>query len=1002
MTTYPSGFLDADFAGNARRPNLLLKINGVATLYSIGTTYEVDLPRFGDAISFGDVGLLYGVPSSIVASKPYIMSDSALTIGQRVEPEQGRGNTGDITVVLIDKDQEITNLVSPGKVVPDILARECALWYGFQDGDYPEEYFILFRGYITNVVAQAGKIRLTISDATQKKRQATNQAFKSDLLLPMTASDLFVSPSSTGQLTSNYPVTNINGVFDPLIGLYMKIGDEYALMEPSVVANYQAKQLNSIKLLSRGQLGTTAVSHSPLAFNFAGQYLDMRLNGTTFSAIFVGPSDYNLAPVLDPLSMIYILEANMNTAWAGVGGNPAYSFSIRYWTQSTAWSPSGTFTYDFSGNKPNQWKYIIEAKTTDPVLYPISDFRLLFATGPNAASNISAFLGFTGADHVGNYQYESDYYTSLESVAVEQSILLAGHPMDIALTVMLSGTKYTDQLCSGVGTADGITANSYAILLPAGVDAKRDYGLTAGLGSSAEVTKLGDQVTISGSVIPGNNVACIITAIQSGPDNANQVLIVQPAVGTLTLDTSTAIRLAFRSKYDRLPIGFGLKIPMALVDVEQHELLRSVYMTGTGYQLSVNLTAQTVGKEFIESQCYLPFGCYGVTKLGRLSVSITRPPLPGTTIVELNSGNITNPQNITVTRGLNNRRFFNQIQYQYDKGSDGKYYAVYRALDTASLSTFDIQNILPINSDGIQTVVNGVATGSPAVIANVANRLLQRYGSVATEIRLTTTLQVGSIIEAGDIVQIVDDGTLGISNFATGQRDLGSALYEVIDRTLDVKAGSCSLTVLSNVGFLASDRFGTVSPSSLVQLAGSTASKLYLKTSYGSTGVEASKWANYAGMGVVVHDYGWTRQASTVVLGIDPTNANVVLISPALPWVPSENDIVDLVPYDQTSPSANAYSKLLHAFQDPTVAVATAPAAGVVTVGAGDVSKFFVGASIVFFNSTYSSVSAEATVTSIVGTQINYSGAAGWTGALTNKIGLIGFAGDSGAAYRLF
>ena len=160
-------------------------------------------------------------------------------------------------------------------------------------------------------------------------------------------------------------------------------------------------------------------------------------------------------------------------------------------------------------------------------------------------------------------------------------------------------------------------------------------------------------------------------------------------------------------------------------------------------------------------------------------------------IVDTNKTNILNPQNITVTRGLNNRRFFNQVQYQYDQADDGTYYSIYRAIDTTSLNNIGTQSILPVDSQGVQTNINGVATGTPALIQTIANTFLTRFSEVALEIKLTTNMVVGAQIEAGDIVKLVDDGSLGITNFQTGTRNLGTNLYEVIDRNLDLKSGVC-------------------------------------------------------------------------------------------------------------------------------------------------------------------------------------------------------------------
>lgn len=975
MADYPSNFISENY--RASKPlNVVFEINGLSELYSLSTTISSGSQTF----------------------RPYLSDTSNFTISQRVEPEQGKGNTGDITIVLVDKYQTGSRLVSPGITLDEILGKECRLWLGYQDADFLTDYFVIFQGYITNVVTQAGMIRLAISDATQKKRQGTFFAFKAYQWLPQVAGQLNISLSATANLPEG--VLNLNGVYDPLVALYLKVADEYMLLSPTWDTIYDSNY-RRVQLLARGQRGTADVSHNPITVTgnspATNRYLDCICDGVTFSAA-VPNGDYYIADpsTVDAQNFCYKLQSAMQAAYSAAGGSTS--------TFSVAVNIGGTYYFD--GAQPNKYKFVITAAGG-------SGFQLRFLSGANHGNNLQEILGFADLNYSGGQSYISPNWVDTGSSDASAAVAISGHPMDVALSVMLSGFNgpfITDQLALGVGTTDGVTANGYAITLPAGIDAVRDYGLTSGLAAYSEVTKLGDQVTISGSATPANNQSCIITAIAAGPNNDNQVLYVQPLSGTLTLDTSSGVRLAFRSKYDRLPTGYGLKIPPKFVDVAAHEYIRDVYMSDSGYQIFPLIQNQQVGKEFIESQCYLPFGCYGVTKLGQLSVVITRPPIAQGDPVQLDKTNILNPQSITVTRGLNNRRFFNLIQYQYDKTDAGKYLSVYRAIDTDSLNTIGQTTILPINSDGLQTSVNGTLTGSPDIVESVATRLLARYGGVAFEIKLQVNLEAGALIEAGDIVKVVDNGTLGVTNFDTGDRNLGTNLFEVIDRSMDIKSGVVSLTLLSNVGYLSSDRFGGVAPSTQLAdylSAPNTSSDFAMFPSFGSVfgPNEYLKWVDYIGQEVVVSAPDWSYSGTSTLVGYSvPDTSNPygrVQVSPALAFVPAATDIMNLAPYStSTIPQVNEYSKSVHAYLDPSVSITAGTSEAVFTVGLGDVSKFLVGAILYVHDTDYTNRSPNVEVLSVdAGTGvITVSSSLGFTPSAGMLAELIGFA-DHGAGY---
>ena len=259
--------------------------------------------------------------------------------------------------------------------------------------------------------------------------------------------------------------------------------------------------------------------------------------------------------------------------------------------------------------------------------------------------------------------------------------------------------------------------------------------------------------------------------------------------------------------------------------------------------------------------------------------------------------------------------------------------------------------------------------------------------------------KIASLVEVGDVVLVEDNGKLQITNFDTGVRNLGVGVFEVVSRTLDFKAGNAMLGLVSGVGYNLTDRYGTWSPSSVVTTG--TTTTLEVGPSFGAIfdADEGTKWENFIGLNLRVHDYAWTKQATVTLLGIDPTNANRLLVS-TLPFSPVAGDIVDIAEYptDIDPETAKAY-KLLHFFFDPYATVVTGISSTQFTVSPGDASKFQVGFPVRVHNASYSSLSPEVKVSDVTGTTITVDSSLGFTPSGGMQADLLGFP-DGAGPYR--
>lgn len=830
-------------AGNALQTKQIVVVVSITGLDDVFISTQMSNgsgATYGDGSTYGMFGLYYGNTFSSVFDAGGAVRDilsverSSMTISQKVEPEQGRASVSQFSLSFIDKDTFMTQLISPGIIIPEIMGAEVFVRLGYAGLFYPSDYLTVFRGYVSGVTSNAGMVTLQLSDPNLKRRQ---QIFNSNTTL--LTGNLIV------EATSTVPVTSTTGLYATVQGPTGTQGASLTYVQiDSEIISYDSTAMTGTSLVgaTRGALGTTIAIHA-------------------------------------------------------------------------------------------------------------------------SGASVSTIVAITDT------------------------------AMNLALQFMLSGWGgpwLSDVAIKNIGTVEGIGAVANKIQLPDGVSAVDDYNLVEG-----------DGFAISGAATGGNDGNFQIVAIQNNGAYTNNVLVLQTYLGAspgFTAETNTAAVAALRSQYDVLPLDCGLKLTPKDVDVVSHIAIQQTWTSSPSYSYKFTITAaESSGKTFLESQVYLPIGCYSLTKRGQLSVGITKPPVGGASVVTLNADNILNPESIRLSRALNNRKFFNQIQFQYDVQLDGTYSSTFVTFDSVSLSLIGFLNTLPITSTGGTT---DLGTGS--IFENQANLLLSRYSKGAQLIELTVNYGAGNLIEAGDLVIINDNGTLQVANLTNGTRNLGTQYFEVENRSLDIKTGNVKLTLVSGIGAQTTDRFGIVSPSSI--LAGvQTSSQITISDSYGALypGNEPKKWVGYIGQLVTVHSADYSVTGTTYLVSQDTTNQYIMNLSPPLSFTPAADYVLDIPDYPtSTDPLVQAVYKNTFAFADPQVAVVSGASDTFFDVGAGDIAKFFVGSIIVVHNTSFSVLSPECVVLEKIGNTVVTSTSLGFTPAAGYLVELIGFSYDGGAAYR--
>lgn len=599
-----------------------------------------------------------------------------------------------------------------------------------------------------------------------------------------------------------------------------------------------------------------------------------------------------------------------------------------------------------------------------------------------------------------------------EEEELRLGIEIEGHAIDLALQFMLSGAS-VDSANPFAGWIEGIpfesvgrypdndplVERSNSIQLPVGIDAVRDYGLT-----------LGDTFTLKGLVNEpsANNVICTITGFETIDDQENRVInfATQYLDSELTTRFSiikenaaaTGATISFRSKYAILPKGMGIGLTPLEVDVPRIEEIRNTFRSAGDYRMRFFLDRPITDlKAFIERELLRPIGCYSLTRRGKISIGITKPPIADQRLKVLNKDNILNPLDIAPTRGLSSRTFYNKIRYFINRDDEGEFKTWREFEDEESQELTGIESILEIESAGIKSDIFTDRT-----LDRISRFTLSRYKRGAITFNVEVNWEVGSEIECGDVVAVEDNGGLKLTDFETGRRDLGVKLYEIVDRRFDMRTGRVTLGLVAGVGAEATDRYATISPSSKVR-EGSTRSEIIIGDSYGAVFPmnERLKWIDYIGQKILIHSDDWSFSEEVTFRGFSETNRNALVIEPELSVDPLPSFIVDIPHYpDDPDPTAGQIYKVIHAHLTPTVTVVSGVDSESFTVPAKDMPKFKAGQFVRVHKEDYSQDSGDIEVISVVAeTNTVTVEDMGYTPEEGDLVDLIGFP-DGGGPYR--
>ena len=283
------------------KPNLVLEIDGVTKKYGailikkyvrIGDTdLEIGDPDSNpDAFYIGGFNLIDDQSDIITLS-----GGTTTQIRQTLKQDKGTGeDISSMQIALVDIENEATLLITPDTTqspVFDLMGRRCKVYLGFDNTAWKDDYIVIFRGLIDNLISSgSGIVIINLIHPDSKKRTDFFIKSDSDLSASITDSDTTISVDDASQFL--VPVLGPSGVNDTTLKHYIKIGDE--------IIQYAGITGNSFTGCTRGSLSTTAVSHlindnCESIYELSGNVIDLALklmmsgvNGSYKSNIDVG------------------------------------------------------------------------------------------------------------------------------------------------------------------------------------------------------------------------------------------------------------------------------------------------------------------------------------------------------------------------------------------------------------------------------------------------------------------------------------------------------------------------------------------------------------------------------------------------------------------------------------------------------------------------------------------------------------------------------------------
>lgn len=151
-------------------PNIVLSIEGYARTFGVNVSSVYATIGY-PGLTIGGGWLIGGLVGTNTSDDYISLEGTTTSISQQLDLDKNNASgTQTVKVRLVDINEEVTKLISPGFELQDILYRNATLRLGFKDGAYPADYIDLFIGKVQQVESSSGYVELTIAHPEELKR----------------------------------------------------------------------------------------------------------------------------------------------------------------------------------------------------------------------------------------------------------------------------------------------------------------------------------------------------------------------------------------------------------------------------------------------------------------------------------------------------------------------------------------------------------------------------------------------------------------------------------------------------------------------------------------------------------------------------------------------------------------------------------------------------------------------------------------------------------------
>lgn len=158
-------------------------------------------PRFDDGLFF-DQGVVFDDLVVVEEQKALLTLDgTSKSIRQQLQPDRGSvSSVSSITIRVIDQDQVMSRIISPGVELTDILGVSGEFYVGFEGTAFPEDYVKTFRGLISEIQSGPGYVDFTINHPDERKRRRLLERVETKLNGAINSSTTSITLDSTDGL----------------------------------------------------------------------------------------------------------------------------------------------------------------------------------------------------------------------------------------------------------------------------------------------------------------------------------------------------------------------------------------------------------------------------------------------------------------------------------------------------------------------------------------------------------------------------------------------------------------------------------------------------------------------------------------------------------------------------------------------------------------------------------------------------------------------------------